>query len=263
MMDQLGIKALRPGPSGNEQDPNHANFDEAKANPFGDLPDPLTLKNGQKVATAEQWWKQRRPEIVEDFEREVLGRIPPNVPKVIWTAKSTNDSKAGAFPVVEKQLIGHVDNSAYPSINVDIEMTLVTPGNAKYPVPVVIMFSSAFIRQFIASHPEFKKMIGSDPPSTEQLIANGWGYALLDTSTAGAAWRTALVSQNGDNQDINGPGLAMANGAMFSAESSPPGASRVVVRPGALSQGSAAHCASGGRCTTAGRLRSHRQPRLP
>jgi lysophospholipase L1-like esterase len=183
MMDQLGIKALRPGPSGNEQDPNHANFDEAKANPFGDLPDPLTLKNGQKVATAEQWWKQRRPEIVEDFEREVLGRIPPNVPKVIWTAKSTNDSKAGAFPVVEKQLIGHVDNSAYPSINVDIEMTLVTPGNAKYPVPVVIMFSSAFIRQFIASHPEFKKMMGSDPPSTEQLIANGWGYALLDTST--------------------------------------------------------------------------------
>ena len=24
MMDQLGIKALRPGPSGNEKDPNHA-----------------------------------------------------------------------------------------------------------------------------------------------------------------------------------------------------------------------------------------------
>jgi hypothetical protein len=35
------------------------------------------------------------------------------------------------------------------------------------------MFSSAAIRQFIASHPEFKKMMGSDPPSTEQLIANG------------------------------------------------------------------------------------------
>src|SRR5262245_11891419 len=29
MMDQLGIKALRPGPSGNEQAPNHANYDEA------------------------------------------------------------------------------------------------------------------------------------------------------------------------------------------------------------------------------------------
>ena len=183
MMDQLGIKALRPGPSGNEKDANHANYDEAKANPYGDLPDALTLKSGKKVTSAEQWWNQRRPEIVEDFEREVLGRIPPNVPKVTWAVKNTSDSKAGVFSVVQKQLIGHVDNSAYPSINVDLEMTLVTPGNAKGPVPVMIMFSSAAILKFLASHPEFKKMMGSDPPATEQLIANGWGYALLDTSS--------------------------------------------------------------------------------
>ena len=183
MVDQLGIRALRPGPSGNEKDPNHANYDEAKANPYGDLPDPLTMKNGQKVTSAEQWWKQRRPEIVEDFEREVVGRIPGNVPRVTWAARSTTDSTAGVFPVVEKQLVGHVDNSAYPAINVDIEMSLVTPRNAKGPVPVMIMFSSAAIHQFLAAHPEFKKMMGSDPPPTEQLVANGWGYALLDTST--------------------------------------------------------------------------------
>jgi lysophospholipase L1-like esterase len=183
MMNQLGIKALRPGPSGNEKDPNHANYDEDEANPYGDLPDALTFKNGQKVTSAEQWWKQRRPEIVEDFEREVLGRIPANVPKVTWDVKSTAASKAGVFPTVEKQLVGHVDNSAYPLISVDIEMTLVTPGNAKGPVPVMIMFSSAAILKFLASHPEFKKMMGSDPPATEQLIANGWGYALLDTSS--------------------------------------------------------------------------------
>jgi len=186
MMDQLGIKALRTGPSGNEKDPNHANYDESKANPYGDLPDALTLKNGQQVTSAEQWWKQRRPEIVEDFEREVVGRIPPDVPKVTWAVKSTTDSKAGAFPVVEKQLVGHVDNSAYPSLSVDIEMTLVTPRNAKAPVPVMIMFSSAAFRQIMASHPEFMKMRGSDPPAAEQLIADGWGYALLDTGSVQA-----------------------------------------------------------------------------
>ena len=38
MMEQLGIKALRPGPSGNENAPNHANYDEAKANPFPTSP---------------------------------------------------------------------------------------------------------------------------------------------------------------------------------------------------------------------------------
>ena len=75
MMEQLGIKALRPGPSGNDQDPNHANYDESKANPFPNLPDVLTLKSGKKVVTREQW-ARRRSEIVEDFEREVYGRIP-------------------------------------------------------------------------------------------------------------------------------------------------------------------------------------------
>jgi lysophospholipase L1-like esterase len=183
MMDQLGIKALRPGPSGNAKDPNHANYDESKANPYGDLPDALTLKNGQKVTTPEQWWSQRRPEIVADFEREVVGRIPPNVPKVTWAVKSTTDTKTGVFPVTEKHLVGHVDNSDYPSINVDIDMTLVIPGNAKAPVPVMIMFSSAAMLRFLASHPEFKKMLGSDPPATQQLIAGGWGYALLETGS--------------------------------------------------------------------------------
>ncbi len=89
MMNQLGIKALRPGPSGNENQPNHANYDESKANPFPNLPDVLTLKNGKKVTTAKMWWKQRRPQIVEDFEREVIGRVPANVPRVNWAVVST------------------------------------------------------------------------------------------------------------------------------------------------------------------------------
>jgi hypothetical protein len=89
MMEQLGIKALRPGPSGTESAPNHANYDEATANPYPNLPDVLTLKNGKKVKTADVWWKERRPEIVEDFDREVLGRVPNNVPKVTWTVTST------------------------------------------------------------------------------------------------------------------------------------------------------------------------------
>ena len=53
MMEQLGITGLRPGYSGNESAPNHANYDELKANPYPELPDALTMKNGKKVTTAE------------------------------------------------------------------------------------------------------------------------------------------------------------------------------------------------------------------
>ena len=69
MMEQLGITALRPGLSGNESAPNHANYDDALANPYPQLPEVLTLKSGRKVTSAAVWWKQRRPEIVEEFDR--------------------------------------------------------------------------------------------------------------------------------------------------------------------------------------------------
>src|ERR1041385_4833883 len=140
MMEQLGIKKLRPGPSGQPNATNSANYDPAKANPFPNLPDPLTLKNGQKVTTPQMWWQQRRPEIVEDFEREVIGRVPKNVPKVTWEVKRTVNTTVGDLPVIAKEVIGHVDNSAYPEITVDIKMAVVTPADAKAPVPVLMMF---------------------------------------------------------------------------------------------------------------------------
>ena len=83
MMDLLGIDSIRRGANGNDPNaPNAANYDETKANPFPELPDPLTLKNGKKVTTAKMWWNQRRAEIVEDFDREIYGRQPKNTPKV-------------------------------------------------------------------------------------------------------------------------------------------------------------------------------------
>jgi hypothetical protein len=119
MMAQLGIRKLRPGPSGNESAPNHANYDEALANPFPKLPDPLTLKNGRTVTSAAMW-RRRRAEIVEDFEREVVGRVPKQVPAVTWTVLQTVNADVAGHPVVGRRLIGHVDNSSYPAITVDI-----------------------------------------------------------------------------------------------------------------------------------------------
>ena len=194
MMEQLGIKVLRPGPSGNESAPNHANYDEALANPYPDLPDPLTLKNKKKVTNADTWWKQRRPEIVEDFDREVLGRVPQNVPKVSWRVNRTEQFDVGGRPVVGKELIGGVDNTGYPEITVEIQMTVVTPVNATKPVPVMMMFGGrSGMPPAPGAPPPPARGFGpggaaapgpppapSDPPATEQLIADGWGYATIN-----------------------------------------------------------------------------------
>jgi len=187
MMDQLGIKALRPGPSGNEADANHANYNEALANPYPNLPDVLTLKNGQKVTTPAQWWDQRRPEIVEDMEREVYGRIPKNVPKVTWTVKVTDHEFFGFTPVIAKQLIGHVDNSAYPLLDVNIAMTLVLPANAKGPVPVLMMFGRSALPAPAQPDPEslekinnaIKDLLEKDHPELKPIFERYPAYAPL------------------------------------------------------------------------------------
>jgi len=185
MMDQLGITQIRPGPSGNEQAPNHANYDEALANPFPNLPEVLTLKNGKKVTTPQMWWNERRPEIVEEFDREVLGRVPKNVPKVTWSVTNTVERMIGSYPVIGKQLVGQVDNSSYPAISVNIQMTLVTPADAKGPVPVMIMFGGGGLPPAPGEAPAGRGRGGApaaagDPPATQQLIAAGWGYASLN-----------------------------------------------------------------------------------
>jgi len=187
MMEQLGIKALRPGPSGNESAPNHANYDEATANPFPNLPDPLTLKNGKKVTSKEMWWNQRRPEIVEDFDREVLGRVPKNVPKVTWNVKNTVTDKVGPYAAAGRELVGHVDNSSYPFLDVNIEMILVTPADAKGPVPVMMMFGRGLLP---GAPPPPGRGKGAppanasgDPPAPQQLLADGWGYAYINPTS--------------------------------------------------------------------------------
>ena len=136
LMDLLKITSLRPGRNGsNKADSNHANYDESKANPHPALPDPVTLKNGRKVNKASDWWSKRRPEMVVDFDREVYGRVPKNVPKVNWMVEKTENGRNGDFDIVTRTLSGDVDNSSDPDIEVKIGLVLVTPANAKGPVP--------------------------------------------------------------------------------------------------------------------------------
>src|SRR6185437_10130488 len=232
MMKQLGITELRPGPGGNPSAPNHANYDTTKADPCPKLPDILTTKNGKKVTTPEMWWKVRRPEIVEDYEREVYGRIPKNVADVKWTVKVTDREfiRRGFIPVIAKEIVGHVDNSEYPLIDVDIKMMLVIPMNVKGPVPVLMMFgqpsfpapaqpsnddmetlNATFKDLMIKANPKVKDIFdkypayspitkttfnffapppAGGPSPTEQLLAAGWGYCTIDPAS--------IQADNGD-----------------------------------------------------------------
>ena len=178
LMGLLHIDSVRPGPSGNPQAPNAANADESKANPYPELPDPLKLNNGQPVTSAEMWWNQRRPEIKELFDREVYGRMPENIPAVSWEVLSINNDINKGIPIITKKLSGHVDNSSYPLIKVDINLTLTLPVNVKGPVPVIMEFGFTFPPGFKMSD-TLKKLIDSMSNWQKLVLSKGWGYAIL------------------------------------------------------------------------------------
>ena len=185
MMTRLGIRRLRPGPSGNESAPNHANYDESVANPYPTLPDALTLASGARVSSPAMWWNERRPEIVEYFERDVYGRVPKNVPPVSWRVMRTDREMVDSIPAIAKQLVGHVDNAAYPADTVDIRMVVVVPARARGPVPLLMMFGRAVLPvPTEAPQNRFDRMMAAArKPNIVELLADGWGYALIDPAS--------------------------------------------------------------------------------
>lgn len=180
VMDLLHITSIRRGADGMDpKSPYAANYDESKANPYPVLPDPLVMNNGKKVTSAKVWWSKRRPEIVELFDREIYGRMPQNTPRVNWEVISTTREMNGGVAVVTKKLAGHVENSSYPQIKVDIDLAVTTPADAKGPVP--LMMELSFV---------FPKRPGFTPPPPppgptwqQQVLAKGWGYAILIPTT--------------------------------------------------------------------------------
>jgi hypothetical protein len=180
----LGITAMQPPATAYDiGKPGNANYDEAKANPYPKLPDVLTMNDGTKVTTPAQW-KKRRAEIKAIFDEDVYGKYPAHIPAVTWKVDSVEQMNVQGIPAIVKHITGHVDNSAYPAITVDIHADVVTPASTKgTKVPVIIGGGSIRPRPvFPRPTPAPGQVVHqlSSPPnapdSAQLLLAHGWGF---------------------------------------------------------------------------------------
>ena len=176
MMVQLGITSLRTGASGTATAPNAANYDESQAVIFPNLPALLTTKDGLKVSSKKMWERVRRPELFEEFDREIYGRVPSNTPKVQWVVVSTKDDKVGNTDVTVQKLQGIVDNSIFPSIEVKMDLTLTLPKQSLKPVPVIVELSFVFPA---GMRPPVVPNAPVEPTWQEQVVSRGWGFATI------------------------------------------------------------------------------------
>ena len=205
MLRLLRIDDLRRGADGDPASPHAANYDESRANELmPTLPDPLIANDGRPVTDAETWWRQRRPEIVEHFEREIYGRVPETAPAVHWTVVDESRRSLGGVTVETRALNGRVDNSAAPGIEVAIALELAVPERSEGAVPVVLElgFDPAVLKGILArfSEAEIRAFNGGSRDGREQVVARGWAFAELVA--------TSIQADSGDGLTQGVIGLA-------------------------------------------------------
>jgi hypothetical protein len=174
MLDRLGIAATRPGADGfDPKATNAANYDETRAGEPR-LPDLLRFADGRPVTTAMLWWRQRRPEIVELFDREVYGRVPASTPAIRWRVDKEERADEGGVNVIKRWLTGVADNRAWPGARAEIALRYTLPlGARRAPLILSFGFSEGF------RFPGPQRPPDPGPPYTEQLLRRGFGYAVL------------------------------------------------------------------------------------
>lgn len=107
-----------------------ANYDEAKVGHFY-LPDVLTMVDGSRVKTPEDWRTKRRPELLQLFEKHMFGRAPGKPEGLKFEVTST---KANALDGLATRKEIRITASSKPEWR-GVDVLLYVPNKATKPVP--------------------------------------------------------------------------------------------------------------------------------
>ena len=132
-----------------------SNYSEEKVRAYT-LPDPLVLANGARVASADQWLRERRPEILKFYREQIYGHVPASAPAVTWTVAETNAGARGGSAVM-RRVTGRMGSKPDgPRMN----LTVYLPARASGPVPLLLSITFGFP----AARPGTAKV--GQPPAT-------------------------------------------------------------------------------------------------
>jgi len=103
---------------------------------FPPLPDPLRFQDGRRVTTAEEW-RSRRAEILELFQREMYGRMPPK-PAAMVTELLDERETCSTFAVRRRLRMWFRADKTGPFV----DWTVLRPKNARKSCPPIVFLNS-------------------------------------------------------------------------------------------------------------------------
>ncbi|MEZ6062564.1 MAG: acetylxylan esterase [Planctomycetaceae bacterium] len=113
--------------------PDGFNYDESKV-PKYELPDLLTTVSGDRVTDGETWNRIRRPEILNLFEENVFGKLPPNVPQLRTRIRSRVDNALNGKAIRREITVFFSDDDSGPAM----DLLVYTPAASSGPVPAFL-----------------------------------------------------------------------------------------------------------------------------
>jgi hypothetical protein len=100
--------------------------------PRAELPDPLTMFDGRRVTTGEQWYKERRPELKTLFQYYMYGYLPPAPQLHATVGKSYRDFLGGKAAM--KEVAIELGGAGAPKLS----LLVLLPNKTRAPVPVIL-----------------------------------------------------------------------------------------------------------------------------
>ena len=166
------------------------NYDESKV-PQYVLPDVLLCSDGQKVTTAEQWEKKRRPEILEMFASQMYGRTPQEKINVRYETLTENPNDMGGRATsrqvkfifsngskqIEAILLMYIPNK--PKGKVPVFVGYNFNGNHSTVVDSTILYSPVFSLVKEPGHPDWVRGSQNSRWSYDKIIDRGYAVATM------------------------------------------------------------------------------------
>ncbi len=146
------------------------NYDESQTGDYRiGLPDPLVMLNGQAVTTPQQWFDQRRPEILRLFEENQYGKWPARKPELRYTVQE--DTGLNGTAVRKQVTLFFSPDDDGPKVDVLIYL----PKNANGPVPLLLNLNFS-ANNLAVDDPGVKAGMNWDPRTrTASVAAPGSG----------------------------------------------------------------------------------------
>jgi hypothetical protein len=164
------------------------NYDESKV-PQYTLPNPLALEDGRIIQDVTEWTSQQRPRLLNIFEKQVYGQVPPLPQSIVEATLLAEDTVFDGLGIRKQFTVPLLDQESSPTMTIllylptkmtkpaDIFLGLNFNGNHAIDSDEGILISDGWLAHNDSN--ELERGASSGRWSIQRILSRGYGLATI------------------------------------------------------------------------------------